>query len=66
MPITVQCSTLFFSKIRIPVKSMQTSRFLTNVKLAYLLYIKCEIKELCDKLQGNIPVCNEVVLTTTS
>lgn len=48
----------FFSEIRIPVQSMQTSRFLINVKLAYLLYIKCEIKELCAMLQGNIPVFN--------
>ena len=54
----------FFSKIRMPVQSMQTSRFLINVKLSYLLYIKWEIKELCDMLQGNIPVFNEVVINS--
>jgi hypothetical protein len=54
----------FFSKIRIPVKSMQTSRFLINVKLAYLLYIKYEVKELCDMLQGNNPVFNDVVINS--
>jgi len=50
----------FFSKIRIPVQLMQTRRFLINVKLAYLLYMK----ELCDTLQGNIPVFNEVVINS--
>lgn len=65
MPIIVQCSTLFFlSKIRTPVQSMQTRRFLINVKLTNLLYIKCEIKELCDMSQGNIPVFNEVVINS--
>lgn len=54
----------FFSKIRILVQSMQTSRFLINVKLAYLLYIKCEIKELRDVLQGNIPVFNDMVINS--
>jgi hypothetical protein len=54
----------FFSTIRIPIQSMQTSRFIINVKLAYLLYIKREMKELCDMLQGNIPVFNEVVINS--